>query len=584
MSDKKIGEVVDWILLKRVIGFSKPYKKQMIFASFAAILLSILSPLRPLVINFTVDNHIMKHDHNGLINMVIILFLLLILEGVFQFFYMYFSTWIGQHVIKDLRNILFKHIISLRMTYFDNTPIGTIVTRCVSDIETIADIFSQGLLVILAELLKLFVIISIMFYVDWRLTLVSMITIPFLLIATNWFKKNIKSAFQNVREQVSELNTFVQEHIVGMSIIQIFNKEKSEYKIFKKINHLHMQAHLNSIFYYAVFFPIVEILSATSIALVVWYGAESFISEKNVTAGELIAFILYIHMMFRPIRQLADRFNILQMGIVGSQRVFKLFDNKDFIENKGKERINHTDIDIEFDNVHFSYKENIQVLSGISFKIKYGNFLAIVGDTGAGKTSIINILNRFYDIQKGQIKIGDIPIKQIELSNLRSKIALVQQEVFLFSESIYQNIILFSEEITKERVIRSAKEIGVHDFIMSLPNNYDYIVGERGLSLSSGQRQLIAFLRVYIRDPKILILDEATSSIDTETEELLQNALKKLSKNRTTIVIAHRLSTIIHADNILFLKNGTIVEEGDHKNLLLKKGLYSNMYTSQLDN
>jgi len=375
----------------------------------------------------------------------------------------------------------------------------------------------------------------------------------------------------------------VQEHIVGMSIIQIFNKEKSEYKIFKKINHLHMQAHLNSIFYYAVFFPIVEILSATSIALVVWYGAESFISEKNVTAGELIAFILYIHMMFRPIRQLADRFNILQMGIVGSQRVFKLFDNKDFIENKGKEKINHTDIDIEFDNVYFSYKENIQVLSGISFKIKYGNFLAIVGDTGAGKTSIINILNRFYDIQKGQIKIGDIPIKQIELSNLRSKIALVQQEVFLFSESIYHNIILFSEEITKEKVIRSAKEIGVHDFIMSLPNNYNYIVGERGLSLSSGQRQLIAFLRVYIRDPKILILDEATSSIDTETEELLQNALKKLTKNRTTIVIAHRLSTIIHADNILFLKNGNIVEEGDHKNLLLKKGLYFNMYTSQSD-
>ena len=575
------GNVIDFVLLKRVLTFAKPYRKQFTIAAISAVLLSILGPVRPMLINYAIDNYILIENKEKLFNITALLLGLLFLEAFIQFFYIYLSTWIGQHVIQDLRAKIFKHILSLKMKYFDNTPIGTLVTRAVSDIETIADIFSQGLLVIIAELLKLVVVVIMMFYTDWRLAIIAMLTIPVLLVATSWFKRNIKASFQDVREQVSRLNTFVQEHIVGMNIVHIFNREQAEYKKFKTINQSHRDAHLRSIFYYAVFFPIVEVLSAMSIGLIVWYGGQGILSGKDITVGELIAFILFIHMMFRPIRQLADRFNILQMGIVGSERVFKVLDKDEKITDSGKDTLESMKGDISFKDVDFSYKQDEWVLKGLSFEIKAGKMLALVGRTGAGKTSIISVLNRFYETQKGIIAIDGVNIDTIQLSSLRKNIALVQQEVFLFSDSILNNITLFDTDITRHKIIEAAKEIGVHRFIETLPNSYDYVVGERGVTLSAGQRQLIAFLRVYVRNPKILILDEATSSIDTATEKLLQNALEKLSKNRTTIVIAHRLSTIVKADKILHLKNGSVLEEGTHEYLLKTGGAYSEMYSLQ---
>jgi ATP-binding cassette subfamily B protein len=581
MAKSKTGNVLDLELLKRVLAFATPYRMQFLIATIAAILLSVLGPMRPMLINYAVDNYIIIPNKEGLLNIATILFVLLFIEGFIQFFYIYLSTWIGQHVIQDLRSKIFKHILSLKMRYFDNTPIGTLVTRSISDIETISDIFSQGLLVIIAELLKLIVVIAMMFYTDWRLAIIAMLTIPLLLIATAWFKRNIKASFQDVREQVSQLNTFVQEHIVGMNIVQIFNRENAEFNKFDKINQLHRDAHLRSIFYYAVFFPIVEMLSAMSIGLIIWYGGESILSGKDVTVGELIAFILFIHMMFRPIRQLADRFNILQMGIVGSERVFKVLDTHDKIENKGVRILENMQGNISFEKVDFAYKNKEWVLKELSFEINAGKLLALVGRTGAGKTSIISVLNRFYEIQKGNIKIDAVNINDIQLDFLRNNIALVQQEVFLFSDSIFNNITLFDTSISREQVLEAAKAIGVHTFIESLPNTYDYVVGERGVTLSAGQRQLIAFLRVYVRNPKILILDEATSSIDSATEELLQKALSKLSQNRTTIVIAHRLSTIVKADKILHLKDGKVLEEGTHNELMQKAGSYAKMYSLQ---
>ncbi len=579
----KTGKVLDFDLLKRVLEFAKPYKVTFFIAALSAILLSVLGPTRPLLINHAIDNYIVIPDKQGLINITMILMAILVFEGVLQFFYIYLSTWLGQHVIQDLRTKVFKHILSLRMKYFDNTPIGTLVTRSISDIETIADIFSQGLLVIIAELLKLIVVVSMMFYVDWRLALIAMLTIPVLLVATSWFKRNIKASFQDVREQVSQLNTFVQEHIVGMNVVQIFNREKSEYDKFFKINKEHRDAHLRSIFYYAVFFPVVEVLSAMSIGLIVWYGGHGILEGKDITVGELIAFILFVHMMFRPIRQLADRFNILQMGIVGSERVFKVLDTEEKIIDNGIKTFTDLKGSIAFSNVDFAYKKGEWVLKDLSFIIDAGKMLALVGSTGAGKTSIVSVLNRFYEINSGAITIDGVNVKDIALTNLRKNIALVQQEVFLFSDSILNNITLFDATVSRETVVAAAKEIGVDEFINSLTGNYDYVVGERGVTLSAGQRQLIAFLRVYIRDPKILILDEATASIDTATEELLQSALEKLSTNRTTIVIAHRLSTIVNADKILHLKNGNLLEEGTHQELLKFKDAYSEMFSKQSD-
>ena len=584
MQETKTGKVLDLTLLFRVITFAKPYKKQFIIATVSAILLSFLGPIRPMLINYAIDNFIIISDPENLLKITVLLIALLFCEGFIQFFYIYLSTWIGQNVILDLRKKIFKHIVSLKMSYFDKTPIGTLVTRAVSDIETIADIFSQGLLVIIAELLKLVIVIFFMFYTDWRLSIIALLTIPVLLVATAWFKRNIKASFQAVRDKVSSINSFVQEHIVGMNIVQIFNREKAEFEKFKQINSEHRDAHLRSIFYYAVFFPVVEVLSAVSIGLVVWYGGEGIISGKDITIGEIIAFILFIQMMFRPIRQLADRFNVLQMGIVGSERVFRVLDTDDKINDGGKIEVSDLNGEISFENVWFRYKKDQWILKNLNFNIESGKFLALVGHTGAGKSSIIRILNRFYEIEKGKIKIDNISIDDLTLNSLRDNIALVQQEVFLFSDSILNNISLYQENILKSDIIKASKEIGVHDFIMSLPNGFDYVVGERGVTLSSGQRQLIAFLRVYIRNPKILILDEATASIDSSTEALLQNALVKLSKNRTTIVIAHRLSTIVNADKILLLDEGTILEQGNHKSLVDLKGEYFKMYENQVKN
>ena len=581
MKKSKTGEVLNIPLLKRVIVFAKPYKKQFIIAAISAIILSFLAPARPMLINYAIDNYILIEDASNLLRITIILISLLFLEGFIQFFYMYLSNWIGQHVILDLRKKIFKHILSLRMKYFDNTPIGTLVTRSVSDIETIADIFSQGLLVIIAELLKLVIVIIVMFYTDWRLTIIALSTIPVLLIATNWFKKNIKKSFQDVRTQVSNINSFVQEHLVGMNIVQIFNREEAEFKKFKEINISHRDAHLRSIFYYAVFFPIVEVLSAASIGLIVWYGGQNILTEKTITPGEIIAFILFIHMMFRPIRQLADRFNVLQMGIVGSERVFKILDTDEKINDKGTRELDEINGTISFSNVWFAYKDKQWVLKDLTFDIGAGKMLALVGQTGSGKSSIIRVLNRFYEINKGKITLDGVSVDKISINSLRKNIALVQQEVFLFSDSLLNNITLYDNSISKESIVYAAKEIGIHDFINLLPGSYDYKVGERGVTLSSGQRQLIAFLRVYLRDPKILILDEATASIDSETEALIQTALGKLSENRTTIVIAHRLSTIVQADKIILLKDGDVLEQGSHASLVKENGYYSKMYENQ---
>ena len=582
MAQTKTGKAIDFKLLKRVMTFTKPYKKVLYLSMFFSMVLSFLSPIRPFLINYAVDNYIMIENADQLQFICIVLLGILFLEAIFQFFYIYLATWLGQHVIQDMRAKVYQHILKLKMTYFDNTPIGSLVTRAVSDIETISEIFSQGLFVIIGELLKLIVVISMMFYTDWRLALMSMIAIPILLVATAWFKKNIKAAFQDVRKEVSNINTFVQEHIVGMNLVQIFNREDAELKKFQDINKGHLSAHLKSVFYYSVFFPVVEILSALSIGMIIWYGGEAIVSGKDVTLGELVAFILYIHMMFRPIRQLADRFNVLQMGIVGSERVFKVLDTEDFITDEGSVEKENIDGEVEYKNVKFAYKNEDWVLNGLSFKIEKGKNLALVGRTGAGKTSIINILNRFYEIQEGEISIDGVEIRDFKLSNLRKHIAVVQQEVHLFSSSIMENIVLFDENINEESVIDAAKEIGIHNFIMSLPGGYNYIVGERGVTLSTGQRQLISFLRVYLRNPKILILDEATSSIDSHTEQILQNALQKISEGRTTIVIAHRLSTIVNSDKILLLENGKVLEEGSHSKLMNENGKYAQMYDTQI--
>ncbi|MDG1283770.1 MAG: ABC transporter ATP-binding protein [Flavobacteriales bacterium] len=579
----KTGNVIDFELLKRVLEFSKPYKKQFVLAGISAILLSILGPARPMIINYAIDNFIVVPDKQGLINITILLVCILMMEGIVQFFYIFMSTWLGQHVIQDLRSKIFKHILSLRMKFFDNTPIGTLVTRTISDIETIADIFSQGLLVIIAELLKLVVVISLMFYTDWRLTLIALLIVPVLLFATSWFKRNIKKSFQDVRSQISNLNTFVQEHIVGMNIIQIFNREDAEYEKFVEINKKHRDANVRGIFYYAVFFPVVEVLSAVSIGLIVWYGGQGILEGKDITIGELVAFILFIYMMFSPIRQLADRFNILQMGIVGAERVFNILDTDEKIEDSGNDKIDIEDCSITYKNVKLSYNNKEWILKNLNFDIESGKMLALTGRTGAGKTSIVNVLNRFYEINSGSITVGKKDINEISIANLRENIALVQQEVFLFSDTLYNNITLFENSISKEDVMIAAKEIGIDAFISSLPNGLDYIVAERGVSLSAGQRQLIAFLRVYVRNPKILILDEATASIDSETESLLQSALMKISNNRTTIVIAHRLSTVVNSDKILYLENGSVLESGSHQDLLDAKGLYAKAFTSQVE-
>ncbi len=583
MENKSVtGKAFDFKLFKRVLKYVGPYKKTFYFTGLLTIVLAGLAPIRPMLIQYTLDKSIIQPNKELLLNLTIIMVAILVLETILQFVQTYMANWLGQTVIKDVRMAVYNKINSFKLKYFDNTAIGTLVTRTISDIETIAEIFSDGILIIIGDLLKLLVVIIAMFYTDWKLALFSLASIPLLIVATNIFKNYIKAAFQDVRTQVARLNAFVQEHITGMNIVQIFNREEAELEKFKTINEAHKQAHIKTVLANSFFFPVVEILSALSLALLVWWGSSEVLTG-TVTFGGLVAFILYIYMLFRPIRQLADRFNVLQMGMVASERVFKVLDTDAQIENEGTKPANDIQGNIKFDEVWFGYKQDEFVLKGISLDVKKGETIALVGPTGAGKTSVINLLSRFYEFQKGEIYLDGVNLREFELNSLRQNIGVVLQDVFLFSGSIFSNVSLNNPNIKKEEVIEAAKAVGAHDFIMKLPGNYDYPVGERGSVLSVGQRQLIAFIRAYVYNPKILVLDEATSSVDTESEELIQKAIDKLTQGRTSIVIAHRLATIQNADKIMVMQKGQIVERGNHQELLKQNGNYKKLYELQFE-
>jgi ATP-binding cassette subfamily B multidrug efflux pump len=574
------GSAFDFPILKRVFAYTLPYKKYFYWSVALTLLLAVLSPLLPWLVQFTVDGYIMKGDGQGLINMLLLMIALLLIRGGVQFAHTYYTNLLGQVAVRDMRSKLFSHIMGFRTSYFDHTPVGTLVTRTVSDLETVADIFSEGLIVIIGDLLTLFVIIGFMFYVDWRLTLISLSTVPILLIAANVFKNGIKDAFREVRTQVAHLNAFVQEHITGMNIVQIFNREETEMKKFREINALHRDAHIKSNWYYSIFFPVVELLSASSIALLIWWGARGVL-HNEVTLGNLIAFIMYINLLFRPIRELADKFNTLQLGMVSSERIFKVFDTQEVIPDNGTIKNVKVNGEIRFENIWFAYKEEDWVLKDLSLHIPAGKMTALVGATGSGKSSIINIIGRHYDFQKGKIILDGNDIREYDLSFLRKNIAMVLQDVFLFSDTVFNNVTLNDSSISKEKVEEAARAVGVDSFIEQLPGKYNYKVGERGATLSTGQRQLISFVRAYVYNPSILILDEATSSIDTETEIMIREATERLTKNRTSIVIAHRLATIQQADKIIVLDHGKISEEGTHNELLRKGGLYKKLYEAQ---
>ena len=579
MSDVK-GNVFDVKIFKRVLKYVRPYRKQFNFTALLTIILAFLGPSRPLLVKYTVDNSIIIPDSELLIKLTLAMVALVIIETIVQFYQTYMANWVGQSVIKDLREETFHKISAFKLKYFDQTPIGTMVTRVVSDIETIADLFSNGILIIIGDIMKLLVVIIIMFITDWRLALLSLASIPLLLVATKMFNKSIKSAFQDVRTEVSRLNAFIQEHLTGMSIVQIFNREQKEYEKFKGINKKHRNAHVRTVWANAIFFPIVELFSATSLALLVWLGSKGIIDEK-ITFGSLLAFILYIHMLFRPIRQLADRFNTLQLGMVSSERVFRVLDTDAKIENVGNIILNNPKGQIDFKNVWFAYNEPEWILRDINFTVAPGEKVALVGPTGAGKSSIINLLGRFYEYQKGSVSIDGNLIQDIDLQSLRKHVGIVVQDVFLFSDTIYNNITLNNPRISMEEVRTAAKEIGADDFIMRLPGDYQYAVGERGGTLSVGQRQLLAFIRAYLYNPGILILDEATSSVDTESEEMIQKATEKITENRTSIIIAHRLATIQKSDRIMVVDDGKIIESGSHTKLLKQNGFYKNLYDMQ---
>ncbi len=580
--DKEVvsGNVVDSKVLKRLFKFVKPYIKRFWALVVLTVLLAVLAPLRPYLIQQAIDNHILVGDYAGLQRMLLLLVGLLVLNAVVQYLHTYSSDWLGQYVIRDIRTSLFRHLLTLRLRFYDRTPIGRLVTRSVSDIETLANVFSQGFAAIIGDLLQLVFIVGFMFYTDWKLTLVTLSTLPLLLISTYVFKEKIKVAFNDVRNAVSNLNSFVQEHISGMSIVQIFNSEKREYEKFKDINKEHRHANLRSVLYYAIYFPVAEVIQAMGIGLLVWYGARQVIYEE-IELGVLVAFILYIQMFFRPIRLIADRFNTLQLGVVSSERIMRLLDSRENIPNNGSHTLESLKGEVEFKNVWFAYNDEEWVLKDISFKVKPGETVALVGATGAGKSSIINLLNRFYDINKGEICVDGRDIKDFELSSLRERIGVVLQDVFLFSDTIGQNIRLNNEEISLEKVREAAEMVGALKFIERLPGGFDYNVMERGATLSVGQRQLISFVRAIVYDPRIIVLDEATSSVDTETEEMIQEAIEKLMKGRTSIVIAHRLSTIQKADKIIVLDKGEIMEEGTHDELMELDAFYAQLYKMQ---
>lgn len=563
--------------------YVNPYKKVFYFTATLSIVLAVVALVRPVLIQQTIDENIKAFDAEGLFIMTMILIGFLLLESVLEYLFGYLGNLLGQKVIRDLRNQVFKHVLDFRLKHFDNTPIGQLVTRTVSDIETIAELFSGGILVIIGDLLKIITIIAYMFYKQWDLALITLVPVPILFMATSVFKKVIKKAFQEVREEVAKLNTFVQEHVTGMSIVQVFNREEVEMERFDEINKNHRNAHIKTVWAYSVFFPVVDILQAASISLLVWYGFKE-VAELHATPGMLFSFILFIYMLYRPIRQLADRFNTLQMGMVSSERVFKLLDTQDATSNTGTLTAQDLKGNIEFKNVWFAYNDEEWVLKDISFKIERGQALALVGATGAGKSSIINLIGRYYEINRGDIYIDGINIKDIELNLLRKHISVVLQDVFLFSDTIYNNITLYSNDISEEQVIDAAKKVGAHDFISKLPKGYQYNVKERGALLSAGQRQLISFIRAYVHQPEILILDEATSSIDSESEALIQHATEVLTKDRTSIIVAHRLSTIKNATTILVIDKGEIVERGSHNELINKSGYYKKLYDYQFKN
>ncbi len=586
---KVAGKAYDISLLKRIFNYVKPYRGIFIWSVILTLALAIVAPLRPLLIQYALDNYIFTNNYQGLLNVTLLMLFLLLAQTVIQYFHTFLTNTLGQSTIRDLRINVFNHISKLKLSFFDRTPLGQLITRTVSDLETIAEIFSEGLIVIIGDILQLVVILGVMLYTDWKLTLVVLAPMPLLILASFIFKEAIKSAFQDVRTQVGHLNTFLQEHISGMSIIKYFARENQEIRKFKQINAKHRDANIRSNWYYSIFFPVVEIISALSMGLLVWYGSKQII-QHDISPGVVVSFIMYINMMFRPIRELADKFNTLQMGMVGADRVFSVLDNTDIEENNGKLIPEKMMGEISFENVWFTYQTNGEenaeenwILKNINFRIKAGETLALVGATGAGKSSVINILNRFYQISKGSVKIDGIDIREYELNYLRNQIATVIQDVFLFSDSISNNITLNNKQISKEQLIAAAKEAGAHEFIERLPGAYDYNVMERGSTLSSGQAQLISFIRAMVYNPKILVLDEATSSVDTETEYLIQQTIEKLMKGRTSIVIAHRLSTIQNADKIIVLDHGEIKEAGSHQQLLKLNGYYKRLYDLQFN-
>jgi ATP-binding cassette subfamily B multidrug efflux pump len=576
------GNAFDTKLFKRLLKYTTPYNKTFYFVVFAAIMLSVLAVLRPYLLRLTIDRGIIESDSESLIYYVSSMLVVLIFEVLFQFSFIFYANWLGQEVIRDIRVKLFKHMMNFKKQYFDNSSVGRLVTRAVSDIETIASIFSQGLFMIISDLLKMIVVLGFMLWQSWQLTLLVVTVLPFILYATRVFQKKMKIAFEEVRTQVSNLNSFVQEHLTGMKIVQIFNREQEEYKRFKDINRRHRQGWIKTVWYNAIFFPIAEMSTSITIGLIVWFGGLRVVESDALSLGIIVMFIELSQMLFRPLRQIADKFNSLQMGMVAANRVFNILDTDSKIENNGTLISEKLSGHISFKDVRFSYIPKEEILKGISFDVQPGETIAIVGATGAGKSTVINLLSRFYEIDSGQIEVDGKDLKTYELGTLRSQIAVVLQDVFLFADTILNNITLNKEDVTEEQVIDAAKEIGVHEFISTLPNTYHYNVKERGVMLSSGQRQLIAFLRAYVTKPNILVLDEATSSVDSYSEQLIQDATEKLTKGRTSIVIAHRLATVKNADKIIVMDLGKIVETGTHSELLQREqGYYKNLYEAQ---
>lgn len=574
---------MDLVVLAKVLKLAAPYKGLFIMCFILAIVMAPISNVRPFLISKMVDDHIFKMDMPGLQKMAFIYLFFVLINVVIRYVFIYYSSVLGQSVIKDLRVKVFNHITKLRLRYFDQTPIGKITTRTISDVQAINEVFTQGVLTMAADIMGIFAVLGFMLYTSWRLTLICVITLPILIVATYIFKEKVKAVFQKVRNQIANMNAFLNEQLTGMQVVQMFNAEKQEADKFKSINRKYTQANLAAIEYYAIFFPVVELISSIGLALVVWWGSKG-IWENNVSVGAFVAFPMYLNMLFRPVRMLADKLNTLQMGLVAASRVFDVIENDENIEDLGTHEVTAINGKVTFENVWFAYDEENYVLKDVSFNLKPGETMAIVGSTGSGKTTIINILNRFYETQKGKITIDDINIKKYNLDSLRQRLAMVLQDVFLFDGTVYENIALRDPSISREKVLEASKTIGAHPFIQRLPDGYDFKVTERGSNLSMGQKQLISFIRALVFDPDILILDEATSSIDSETESIIQYAIEKLIQKRTSIIIAHRLSTIKHADNILVLDSGRVIEQGNHDELLEKVGgAYNELYEKQFE-